>query len=274
MLKISDFSRLARIPAKTLRYYDEIDLFKPDQIDPWTGYRYYTPAQLPRLNRILALRSLGLALDQIKVLLGENLSAEQIRGMLRLRQAEVQQQLAKEQARLDQIESVIRQLENAGKMNEYAVVLKAIEALQVAGRQGVVPSPGEYGIVFTRLFDAVTAYLKQNGSYPAGGGLALYLDEEYQERDIHVEAAFPVPPNPPQGTDEIKIHTLPAVEQMACVVHQGPYEGLKHAYAAAMQWLSDNSYQINGSVREIYVHSDPTSPDNHITEIQMPVQKR
>lgn len=148
-----------------------------------------------------------------------------------------------------------------------------MDAIKVAGREGIVPTPAEYGAVFTRLFDSVANYLTQNGSHPMGGGIALYKDEEYIERDIHVEAVFPIPPNAPPGNAEVKIYTLPAVAQMACVVHEGPYDGLKAAYGVLMGWLAANDYQIVDSVREVYVHYDTTTPLKHITEIQCPVQK-
>ena len=76
MLRISEFSRLTMVPAKTLRYYDDIGLLKPMRVDEWTGYRYYSVEQLPRLNRILALKALGLSLEQIGRLLDDDLSAE------------------------------------------------------------------------------------------------------------------------------------------------------------------------------------------------------
>ncbi|HBK59780.1 MAG TPA: MerR family transcriptional regulator, partial [Firmicutes bacterium] len=90
MLKIGDFSRLSLVSVKTLRYYDELGLLKPSRVHDFTGYRYYTAEQLPRLNRILALKDLGLSLEQIGVLLNKEVSSEELRGMLRLKQAEVQ----------------------------------------------------------------------------------------------------------------------------------------------------------------------------------------
>lgn len=59
MFKISDFSRLSLVSAKALRYYDELGLLKPARVDESTGYRYYAASQLPRLNRILALKDPG-----------------------------------------------------------------------------------------------------------------------------------------------------------------------------------------------------------------------
>ncbi len=52
MLRIGYFSRISRVPVQTLRYYDKLGLFKPVHVDHWTGYRYYTLDQLPRLHRI------------------------------------------------------------------------------------------------------------------------------------------------------------------------------------------------------------------------------
>jgi DNA-binding transcriptional MerR regulator len=91
VIKIGDFARLIQVSVVTLRHYDEIGLFKPAVVDRQNGYRYYSVAQLPRLYRILALKDLGFSLEQIdKVLSG--LTLEQLRGMLKMKQAEVAQQ--------------------------------------------------------------------------------------------------------------------------------------------------------------------------------------
>jgi len=96
MFKIGEFSKLCRVPASALRYYANIGLLEPDHTDHFTGYRYYSFSQLPRLNRILALKDLGLSLDQIARLLDESVSPAEIRGMLRMRHAEIQQVLDEE----------------------------------------------------------------------------------------------------------------------------------------------------------------------------------
>jgi DNA-binding transcriptional MerR regulator len=65
MIKIGDFSKLSQATVKALRLYDEMGLLKPARVDNFTGYRYYSADQLPRLNRILALKDLGFSLEQI-----------------------------------------------------------------------------------------------------------------------------------------------------------------------------------------------------------------
>ncbi|WP_019509548.1 helix-turn-helix domain-containing protein [Pleurocapsa sp. PCC 7319] len=93
MLKISDFAQLSRISPKTLRLYDRLGLLKPATVDRQNNYRYYSASQLPRLNRILVFKELGFSLEQISQLLDDNLSVSEIRGMLRLKQLELEQKL-------------------------------------------------------------------------------------------------------------------------------------------------------------------------------------
>lgn len=89
MFKISDFSQLARVSVRTLRLYDELDLLKPAQVDPLTGYRQYDANQLSRLNRILALKDLGFSREQIAQFLQKDMPVERLRGMLLMKRVEV-----------------------------------------------------------------------------------------------------------------------------------------------------------------------------------------
>lgn len=111
MFSIGEFSRIACVTPRQLRHYEELGLFKPERIDPETGYRSYSALQLPRLNRILALKELGLTLTQILRLLDENISAQEIRGMLTMRKAQIEQTLRDELERVRSIEARIFQVE-------------------------------------------------------------------------------------------------------------------------------------------------------------------
>src|SRR5512136_843400 len=131
MLRIGDFSRIARVSVQTLRYYDDLGLLKPVEVDRYTGYRYYTFDQLPRLNRILALKDLGLSLEQIAQLLKHDLPAEQLRGMLVLKQAEMGQQMQEMQAQMRRVAGRLRQIEREGQPPQYEVALKSVSALTI-----------------------------------------------------------------------------------------------------------------------------------------------
>jgi DNA-binding transcriptional MerR regulator len=141
MIRIGDFSKLSRVSIKTLRYYDEMGLLKPVEVDRFTGYRFYDFNQLPRLYRILALKELGFTLEEIGRFLEENLSTEELRGMLKLRQAEIRQRVEEETVRLEQVEHWLRQTQQENFMSKYDVVLKKIEAMKAATVRGVVANP-------------------------------------------------------------------------------------------------------------------------------------
>src|SRR6478672_6956652 len=111
VFKIGDFAKLSRVTVRTLRYYEEVGLLLPRETDRWTGYRYYSAEQLPRLNRILALKDLGFALDQITRLLDDNVSAADLRGMLKMRHAELQSRIVEMQTQLERVEVRLIQIE-------------------------------------------------------------------------------------------------------------------------------------------------------------------
>ena len=152
MFKIGEFSKLSQVTVKTLRYYDEIGLLKPAEVDRFTSYRYYSASQLPRLNRILALKDLGLALDQIAQLLEDDLSPDQIRGILRLKQVEIQRQVQEEQARLARVEQRLRQMEQEETMPSQEVVLKNVPAQPVASVRDVAPAYSVIGQFLGEVF--------------------------------------------------------------------------------------------------------------------------
>src|SRR5512135_2455158 len=118
-------------------------LLKPAQIDKFTGYRYYAIEQLPRLNRILAMKDLGLSLEQIGDLLKRDLPADQLRGMLMLKQAEIEQQMLAMQSQMRRVEARLKQIEREGRPSPYEVVIKAVEAQTIASCRRTVPDLAE-----------------------------------------------------------------------------------------------------------------------------------
>jgi effector-binding domain-containing protein len=267
MFKIGEFSKLSHVTTKTLRYYDEIGLLKPAEVDRWTGYRYYSAGQLARLNRILALKDLGLALDEIAHLLQGNLPAEQIRGILRLKQVEIQRRVADEQARLARVEARLRQIEQEAKMSTPEVALKKVPAQTVASIRTVAPNYAHIGQLFGEAF----GYLGQRGITPVGPPMGIYHDEEFREQDVDIEVAVPVAAKVAES-ERVKQRELPAGE-MACAVHTGSYETIGGSYGQLMAWVEANGYRPAGPVREVYLRGPESGgdPSTYVTEIQLPV---
>ncbi len=270
MFKIGEFSKLSMVSTKTLRYYDEIGLFKPAKIDRFSGYRYYSASQLSRLNRILALKDLGLSLDQITHLLESDLPPAEIRGMLRRKQVEIETQVREEQARLARVETRLRQIEQEGTMPTQEIVLKEIPAQTAATVRQVLPSMDQLGGLYEELF----SYLAQHRVRFAGPAFTIYHDPEYHEQDVDVEVGVPVTDAVPSG-DKVKTREMPAVKEMACIVHQGSYDTLSAPYNQLTMWIETNGYRIAGPPREIYVRGPETGsdPSTYVTEIQLPVAK-
>ena len=270
MIKIGDFARLSQVSVVTLRYYDEMDLLKPVEVDAFTGYRFYSADQLPRLNRILALKDLGFSLDQIKLMLADGLTHEQLRSMLTLQRNEVEKRLTDEQERLSRIEARLRQIEMENKMPNYDIVIKTAPAMLVATCRVTIPTndqvPAYLGPAYRKVYD----YLRKQG---AKDGLCLALwhspadvyENEDAEALVQIDRSLP-------GTDQVKVYELPAT-QVASVVHQGNFEDFTQGHAALLEWIDANGYKIVGPYREIYLKHDKTDLADTTTEIQFPVEK-
>ena len=273
MYKIGDFSRLSLVSVKALRYYDELGLLKPARVDDGTGYRYYSTRQLPRLNRILVMKDMGLSLEQIALLLDNEPTPDQIRGMLRLKQAELSQQMVEGQARLQRIEAWLQAFEKEAIMPAYDVILKSVAPLRVASVRGVAPSMEQIGPTLDRLFDQVMGYISQHGAAPVEPGITLYHNLGLTELDISVEACTPFDGSL-GDSEQVKVGELPAIETMASVIHHGSFSTLNQAYSAIFTWIEANGYRINGPNRELnleYVRGGDQS--KFVTEIQFPVEK-
>ena len=271
MIRIGDFSKLSRVSIKTLRYYDETGLLEPVRVDRMNGYRYYEYDQLPRLHRILALKDLGFSLEEIGQLLRDSLTPDQMRGMLKLRRAEIRQRVEAETERLERVETLLGQIEQEDEMNKYDVVIKKVESVKVASVRGVVPTPPEQG----PLWEELGAYLAKGRVRTVGTCFSLYHDDEYKERDWDIEVCELIDAHPLE-TERVKVRLLPAVENMACTVHHGPFTTIGEAYSAIMKWIEANGYRIVGPCREVYLRSaEPVSQvdPNTVAEIQYPIEK-
>ena len=286
MLKIGEFAWLSQVTVETLRHYDRIGLLKPVHLDQFTEYRYYSLDQLPRLNRILALKDLGLPLKEIARMLDQEITADEIRGILEVKQAELEQQIQEAQRRLARVEARLKQIEKERKMPDYEVLLKTVEAQWIASVRGTISTSWDQDVVgptITRMFEEVEEHLRSHGAEFAGPGISLWHQSqlipggvEAEEEDIDVETAAPID-EPVQESDRVKVRKLPQTE-VAYAVNHGRFSGLPLARQAVFSWIEDNGYRRVGPVREVYLHFDPNPEANadsphHVTEVQFPVTK-
>lgn len=273
MFKIGDFSKICQVPVSALRYYADLGLLKPAHVDPFTGFRYYELGQLPRLNRILALKEMGLSLEEIKRLLDDGVTADEMRGMFRLQEAKIQQHIEDELARLARVAARLRQIEREGKMPQQEVIVKSVDLQHVIAVREIISTP----VVVGALINDGFAVLGQRGIQPLSAPGAIYHDEEFKLTDMDVEVVIPVASSVTGDLALLNgrtfaVRDLPPIPLAASVVHVGSYDGLTDTYQALGKWIDANGYRINGPSREIYLrpageHEDP------VVEIQWPIEK-
>ncbi|MEU2788535.1 MerR family transcriptional regulator [Streptomyces sp. NPDC007100] len=271
MFTIGDFAGHGRVSARMLRHYDTIGLLRPARTDPVTGYRYYEASQLTRLNRIIALKDLGFSLQQVAAILDEQVSAAELRGMLRLRRAELAAAVTAAGARLARVEARLRTIESEGRMPADEVVVKRVEAVRVAELTGVAASfgPEDIGPVVQPLYEELFRRLAAAGIEPAGPGIAYYEDapEGGDRITVHAAVVVAAAPRPSHG---FAIVDLPAVERAATVVHRGPMERVLPTAQTLARWLGDSSYRSTGYPREVTLEC-PEDREGWVTELQEPI---
>ncbi|WP_406159280.1 MerR family transcriptional regulator [Streptomyces sp. NBC_00882] len=272
MFTIGDFARHGRVSVRMLRHYDATALLRPVHVDPASGYRYYTAAQLARLNRIIALKDLGFTLQQVQDIVDEKVSAEELRGMLRLRRAELETAVAVAGARLIQIEARLRAIESEGRMPTNDAVIKSVPTVRVAELTATAGSyePEDIGPVIGPLYDELFRRLGAAGVTPSGPGVAYYEDAPEGGGRISVHAAVQV--SAPLQDGAFRIRDLPSLDQAATIVHRGSMDTVLPTAQALARWIDANGYQSTGYAREINLEC-PENRDDWVTELQAPVTR-
>ncbi|MFI6099862.1 MerR family transcriptional regulator [Lentzea sp. NPDC051213] len=272
MFTIGDFAHLGRVSVRMLRHYDAVGLLPPAQVDPSTGYRFYTAAQLHRLNRLVALKDLGLTLDQVKVVLDEKLSVEQLHGMLSLRRAELRQQILADESRLRRVEARLRAIETEGAMPTDDVVVKPVPSVRVARLSDVAASygPEDIGPIIQPLYPELLARLERAGVAIAGYGIATYEPVEGDKVRVHAGVTVAVEPS---AAYDFEVLSLPALAEAATIVHRGAMDDVDRTYQAVAAWIEANGYRQNGFAREVYLNYGDGDPADWVTELQLEIVK-
>jgi DNA-binding transcriptional MerR regulator len=272
MFSIGDFASYGRVSVRMLRHYDAIGLLPPAHVDPATGYRTYDAGQLSRLNRIVALKDLGFTLEQVASILDDKVSVDELRGMLRLRRADLESRLAADAARLRQVEARLRLIEEEDTMPTDDVQVKRIPGVRVAELAGLADSfePEAIGPVIQPLYDRLVAALGRAHVTPTGPDVAYYEDAPGGDQVV-VHAAVPVNAVA-SDTYEFAIVDLPTIEQAAAIVHRGPMDSVVATAQTLARWIDANGYRSGDYHRELYLdYGCGENPSGRTTELQEPV---
>ncbi len=263
-LRIGPFSRASSLSIKALRAYHETGLFVPAVVDPTTGYRMYSTAQLLDAAVLRRLRDLDVPLAAVREVLEardpvvtERVLAEHARAM---------------QARLADtllvIDALQRGLDSPGGHTPVHVRDEsASHALVRAGRVAVDDFADFLGESFTLLSAAVERFGASVCGAP-GGMYPSHIDDEREEEVLaFVPIVLPVDVAPDAP---VHLGEVPAA-RVAVAVHLGGYATIGETYRRLGAWVGTNADPAAGPVRERYLVGPPAPVDHLQTEIQWPI---
>ena len=275
MFRIGEFSKITQVSGHSLRYYDEIGLLTPAKIDQWTGYRYYSTQQIPRLNRIMALKDLGLSLEQIKRMLDDDVTSEEIRGMFALKKAQIEQTLREELIRLQHVEARLQQLDDGNIEADIAeVVVKSVPEQPFLSLRETVPSFETVGRTIMEMHKALPSKLSRR---LLGVFTAILHTDMYQENDLDLEMGFSLAEPAVESFDlpsqrQMSLRMLPEVPMMATIMRVGTPNTSHLCRAPLAAWVEINGYEFAGVGREVFlVPPRPGREDETVLEVQYPI---
>lgn len=270
MFRIGEFARLGGVSAKILRNYDALGLFRPIWVDPSSGYRLYSPAQLPELRRIVALRDMDVPLAEIAGLVA---GGDDLRSVLLRRRSELERQRDDVDRRLRALEITVES--SAAGETGPDVVLRRV-APELVATLAVDAETSDVGAAFYELEEYVRD-LGRRAPRPPGAIVYPAAAGARRPADVFVPLRGPV-----EATDRIAVRRLPA-ERVAAVIHRGSYEGLTTARAALERWIGAAGLTASGPLRVLYLQfgAEPElrlpsgwtveRDTDFVTELQQPV---
>ncbi len=256
MYKIGELSKLCNISVKTLRYYDAEGLLIPDEIDKFTGYRYYSASKLEDLYRIIALKELGFSLDEIRVQLTTNDNKE-ITAALSAKLAELQALLETTETQLRKIESIKNNL-TEGESKMFNIIIRATDEMRVAYiRKNYLHKSDAFDDIEKIISELPKTILGKRK-------IIINYETEYRETDFDLAACMEIVGKLPVSCEYAE-KTVSLGANVASLICKS--DELDDAYKAMIKHLDGSSYKVCGAYYEIY-HDDKT------VELKVPVCER
>ena len=273
MFSIGEFASLGRVTVRLLRYYDEIDLLKPDQVDPVSNYRSYAPGQVPVLNRILQLRDFGIRLDDVALIVRGDLDTTAEQELLRTARRRLADEVEDNTLRLARLDAYLRTTEGEPMPDTIEVEVVPVAPHRVAYLEGIAGGWGNrhigpvVGPLFGQLDRAVTAA----GIADTGPGVAIYESLETGDATAVRVTAAVIVDDTTRPADDYRLKTLPGIDLAAIAVHRGSVDTIDQSWHALMDWVPNNKYEMTGICREIYLTPGNRPQAEWVTQLVQPV---
>ena len=267
-LKIGEFSQMMQVTVKTLRHYEKKGLLLPDEVDEWTGYRYYTICQMQKLNAIRQLQRLGFSLEEIKEVFEEDSHMPSIKQLTE-KINKTEEQLKQLINRRDQLKNWIETSEKSNHMEKYNI--ESLPEVIVASHREVIPDYSALGML---CVEKIGPEMQRLGCQCPMPGYCFTIEHstEFSPDSIDIEYCEHVV-EMGQDSHIIQFKRLPAVEKAVCVKHIGPYERFYETFAEAFKYMEEKGYQMIGHPRTCYVDGiwNQEDPEKWLSIIQIPI---
>ena len=261
---------MMQVTVKTLRHYEQKGLLMPDEVDEWTGYRYYTVEQMQRLNNIRELQQLGFSLDEIG-LLYEDDSHDPTIGQMSRKIRDTEQPLRMLMDRREKLLNWRRSLKEIRTMEKFSI--QSLPEIIVASHREVIPN---YEAIGEMCCNVIGPEMQRLGCkcLPPGYCFTVEHNKEYTPTDIDIEYCEQVEE---MGQDSaiVQFKRLPAVPEALCMKHYGPYDRFYESYTELFKYVEQNGYRIVGKPRCSYIDGiwNQENPELWLSIIQVPVEK-
>ena len=268
-LKIGEFSQMMEVTVKTLRHYEQKGLLKPNEVDEWTGYRYYTVGQMQKLQSIRELQRLGFSLDEIRDLYEDDSHTPEIQ-QIDEKIRETERLLRQLTTRRDRLLEWCDSRKKIKKMEKFGI--QRLPEIIVASHREIIPN---YAALGPLCVNKIGPEMQRLGCKcpPPGYCFTIEHNKEYKPTDVDIEYCEQVEA---LGTDSdiIQFKRLPAVPKALCLKHIGPYEKFYESFAEAFRYIEEHGYKVVGQPRTSYVDGawNQDDPEKWLSVIQIPIE--
>ena len=268
-LKIGEFSRLMQVTIKTVRHYEQKELLIPNEVDEWTGYRYYSIGQMLKLNSIRHLQRLGFTLEEIRDLYDEEShtpSVEQLTEKIE----ETERQLQLLMTRRNQLLEWIDSQKKIKEMEKFTI--ESLPEIIVASHREII---SDYSALGMLCYSVIGPEMQHLGCKCPAPGYCFTIEhnKEYCPTDIDIEYCEQVEE---MGTDNaiIQFKHFDAVPKALCMKHIGPYERFHESFTEAFAYMEEQGYKIAGPLRTSYIDGawNQEDPEQWLSVIQIPIE--
>ncbi len=260
-LSIGEFATLTHLSVRTLRRYHEAGLLEPADVDPATGYRYYSADQIPPAQVIHRLRQLDVPLAEVRAILATDdprRRADLVAGHLR----RLEDELDRTRAAVVSLRRLLRP-----DPADLEVELRSEPARTVAAVSDRVLLADVHAWYDTAMAELDAAFPPAARTGPPGG---RYANELFTDGAGHMSVFHPV--REPRASGRIEVVELEAAD-LAVAVHAGPHDDIDVTYGRLGAWVVEHALAVDGPIRETYRIGprDTGDPAAWRTEIGWPV---